>query len=56
MEKVGARLWIARILITWGAVSAGMAFIVGPYSFYAVRLLLGAAEAGFFPGVILYLT
>jgi MFS transporter, ACS family, tartrate transporter len=56
MEKVGARIWIARILITWGAVSAAMAFIVGPYSFYAVRLLLGAAEAGFFPGVILYLT
>jgi MFS transporter, ACS family, tartrate transporter len=56
MEKVGARLWIARILITWGLVSACMAFVVGPYSFYAVRLLLGAAEAGFFPGVILYLT
>jgi MFS transporter, ACS family, tartrate transporter len=56
MEKVGARLWIARILITWGLVSALMAFVVGPYSFYAVRLLLGAAEAGFFPGVILYLT
>ncbi len=56
MEKVGARLWIARIMITWGLVSAGMAFVVGPYSFYAVRLLLGAAEAGFFPGVILYLT
>ena len=56
MEKVGARLWIARILVTWGIVSACMAFVVGPYSFYAVRLLLGAAEAGFFPGVILYLT
>jgi MFS family permease len=56
MEKVGARLWIARILVTWGLVSAGMAFVVGPTSFYAVRLLLGAAEAGFFPGVILYLT
>ena len=56
MEKVGARLWIARILITWGAVSGLMAFVVGPMSFYAVRLLLGAAEAGFFPGVILYLT
>ncbi len=56
MEKVGARLWIARILITWGLVSAMMAFVVGPKSFYAVRLLLGASEAGFFPGVILYLT
>ena len=56
LEKVGARLWIARILLTWGLVSAGMALVVGPYSFYAVRLLLGAAEAGFFPGVILYLT
>ena len=56
MEKVGARLWIARILITWGIVSAGMAFVVGPLSFYSVRLLLGAAEAGFFPGVILYIS
>ncbi len=56
MAKVGARLWIARILITWGLVSACMAFVVGPMSFYAVRMLLGAAEAGFFPGVILYLT
>jgi MFS transporter, ACS family, tartrate transporter len=56
MQKVGARIWIARIMVSWGLVSAGMAFVVGPYSFYAVRLLLGAAEAGFFPGVILYLT
>jgi MFS transporter, ACS family, tartrate transporter len=56
MQKVGARLWIARIMISWGIVSAAMAFVVGPYSFYALRLLLGAAEAGFFPGVILYLT
>ncbi len=56
MEKVGARLWIARILVTWGLVSGTMAFVVGPLSFYAVRLALGAAEAGFFPGVILYLT
>src|SRR5438132_9629654 len=56
MEKVGARLWIARIMITWGIVAACTAFVSGPYSFYAVRLLLGAAEAGFFPGVILYLT
>ena len=56
LEKVGARLWIARIMVTWGLVSALMALVVGPYSFYAVRFLLGAAEAGFFPGVILYLT
>jgi len=56
MARVGAKIWIARIMVSWGLVSAGMAFIVGPYSFYAVRLLLGAAEAGFFPGVILYLT
>jgi MFS family permease len=56
MEKVGARLWIARIMISWGIVSALAAFVTGPYTFYASRLLLGAAEAGFFPGVILYLT
>jgi ACS family tartrate transporter-like MFS transporter len=56
LEKVGARLWIARIMITWGFLAAGTAFVVGPGSFYAMRLLLGAAEAGFFPGVILYLT
>src|SRR4029434_3885701 len=56
LEKVGARLWIARIMITWGLVGIGTAFIVGPYTFYLSRFLLGAAEAGFFPGVILYLT
>jgi len=56
LEKVGARLWIARIMITWGVLAAGMALVTGPRSFYAMRLLLGAAEAGFFPGVILYLT
>jgi len=56
MQKVGARLWIARIMISWGVVAACMSLVVGPYSFYAMRLLLGAAEAGFFPGVILYLT
>ena len=56
LEKFGARRWIARIMITWGVISAGMAFIVGPYSFYGMRLLLGAAEAGFFPGVVLFLT
>jgi len=56
LEKVGARLWIARIMITWGFLAAGTAFVVGPSSFYTMRLLLGAAEAGFFPGVILYIT
>ena len=56
MEKVGARLWIARIMVSWGLVGAATAFVIGPYSFYLSRLLLGAAEAGFFPGVILYLT
>ena len=55
LEKVGARLWIARIMITWGFLAAGTAFIVGPGTFYTMRLLLGAAEAGFFPGVILYI-
>ena len=56
LEKTGARRWIARIMISWGAISACMAFIQGPTSFIVVRCLLGIAEAGFFPGVILYLT
>jgi MFS transporter, ACS family, tartrate transporter len=56
LEKVGARLWIARVMITWGLVSAAMAFIWDFKSFYVVRFLLGAAEAGFFPGIILYLS
>jgi sugar phosphate permease len=56
MEKVGARLWIARIMVTWGLVGMGSAFVVGPVSFSVARFLMGAAEAGFFPGVILYLT
>lgn len=56
LEKTGARRWIARIMISWGAISACMAFIQGPTSFIIVRFLLGVAEAGFFPGVILYLT
>jgi MFS family permease len=51
----GARRWIARIMITWGLVSAATAFIIGPYSFYAIRFALGLAEAGFFPGVTFYL-
>ncbi|HWK46743.1 MAG TPA: MFS transporter, partial [Stellaceae bacterium] len=56
LEKVGARLWIARIMISWGLVSGAMAFAAGPVSFTAMRFLLGAAEAGFFPGMILYFT
>lgn len=56
MEKVGARIWIARIMITWGLVSTCMLFVRTPLSFYALRFLLGVAEAGFFPGMILYLT
>ena len=56
MYRFGARLWMARIMITWGLAAAATAMIVGPYSFYAVRLVLGIAEAGFFPGVIFFLT
>ncbi|HEX3952034.1 MAG TPA: MFS transporter [Stellaceae bacterium] len=56
LERFGARTWIARIMITWGLISGGMAFIHGSTSFLIMRVLLGAAEAGFFPGVILYLT
>lgn len=56
MHRVGARLWITRIMITWGILSAGMAFITDETTFYIVRALLGAAEAGLFPGVMLYLT
>ena len=56
LERVGARLWIARIMIVWGLVSMGMTLVTGPASFYAMRILLGIAEAGFFPGIVLYLT
>jgi ACS family tartrate transporter-like MFS transporter len=56
LERVGARLWIARIMFTWGILSAACAFVTGPASFVVVRFLLGIAEAGFFPGVILYFT
>lgn len=56
LEKLGARRWIARIMISWGVLAGGMAFIRSSQSFYVMRILLGAAEAGFFPGVILYLT
>ncbi len=56
LRKVGARRWISRIMVTWGLVSAAMLFVTTPLSFYVMRFLLGAAEAGFFPGIILYLT
>jgi sugar phosphate permease len=56
LHKVGARVWLARIMVTWGLVSAASAFVQTPFQFYAVRFLLGVTEAGFFPGVILYLT
>jgi ACS family tartrate transporter-like MFS transporter len=56
LQKVGARRWIARILVTWGLISSSMLFVRGEFSFYALRFLLGVAEAGFFPGMILYLT
>ena len=56
LQRVGARIWIARIMIVWGLVSMAMMFIKTVPMFYAMRFLLGAAEAGFFPGVILYLT
>jgi len=56
LERFGARLWIARIMVTWGLLSAGMALIWNEASFLVVRFLLGAAEAGFFPGIILFLT
>lgn len=56
LYRVGARLWIGRIMITWGFLSAGMVFITTDTQFYVMRFLLGVAEAGFFPGIILYLT
>ena len=56
LHRVGARIWMARILITWGIISSAMMFVQGTVSFYALRFLLGVAEAGFFPGMILYLT
>jgi len=56
LERVGARLWISRIMVTWGLISAGLMFVRSPAAFYLLRFLLGAAEAGFFPGVIYYLS
>ena len=55
LEKVGARIWICRIMVTWGLISAATAFVTEPGHFYILRFLLGAAEAGFLPGMILYL-
>lgn len=56
LHRIGARIWIARIMVSWGLASAAMAFVRDEISFYALRFLLGAAEAGFMPGIILYLT
>ena len=56
LARIGARRWIARIMLTWGLVSVGMAFAHDTVTFYVLRFLLGAAEAGFFPGIIYYLT
>ncbi|MHA3053638.1 MFS transporter [Acinetobacter sp. ANC 4640] len=56
LHKVGARLWIARVMLTWGLIAGGMAFVHSSTSFYTIRFLLGVAEAGFFPGIILYLS
>jgi len=56
LHKMGARVWIGRIMISWGLISAAMMFVTTPMMFYVMRFLLGIAEAGFFPGIILYLT
>ena len=56
LHRVGARLWIARVMLTWALISAAMLFVTSATGFYILRFLLGVAEAGFFPGVILYLT
>lgn len=56
MHKVGARVWIARIMVTWSVLSAATMFVTSPTMFYVIRFLLGVAEAGFFPGIVLYLT
>src|SRR5216117_3177445 len=55
LERIGVRRWIAALMIIWGVVSCSMIFIRGSISFYVLRFLLGAAEAGFFPGMILYM-
>ena len=54
--RVGARRWLARIIVTWGALATAMVFVRTPLQFYSVRFLLGLAEAGFYPGVLYYLS
>jgi sugar phosphate permease len=56
LHKIGARVWIARVMVSWALISAAMVFVHSPAAFYSLRFLLGAAEAGLFPGVLLYLT
>src|ERR1051326_3329532 len=56
LERLGPRIWVFLIMLVWGALSAANSLVQGPASFYALRFLLGVAEAGFFPGMILYLT
>jgi ACS family tartrate transporter-like MFS transporter len=56
LNRVGARRWISRIMVSWGALSVAMMFVRIPLTFYVLRFLLGAAEAGFFPGVVYYLS
>ncbi|MFC7518979.1 MFS transporter [Herbaspirillum sp. GCM10030257] len=56
LSRTGARVWLARIMVTWGVISSAMMFVSSPATFYVLRFLLGVAEAGFFPGIILYLT
>ena len=56
LHRIGARVWIARIMISWGIMASAMMLVTGPKSFYVLRFLLGFAEAGFFPGMVLYLT
>jgi sugar phosphate permease len=56
LHKMGARIWLTRIMLMWGVISSAMMFVDSPLSFYGLRLLLGMGEAGFFPGIVLYLT
>jgi MFS family permease len=56
LARFGARKWLARIMVSWGIIASCMVFVSGEYSFYTIRVFLGAAEAGFFPGIIYYLT
>ena len=56
LQRYGAKFWIARIMVVWGVISTAMMFVQTPWQFYGMRFLLGVAEAGFYPGIILYLT